>query len=200
MTLAAFARSYRSISSVGRALSSKPAGRSCCCRSTWQTGGRTDARPLRRPWDADSVDKHYKLHHVYSRSRTTTICRVGQKTKLLILSEYVNKTWNILRYSKCFMFKYSTTVLITSQYNSLHFFDPPCIWYPAVQYCLCCGDDRVREEADGCWCSLWAASCQGRCTRLLHDARFTRLQIIFLAPEIITRMRGSAKRCVRSQC
>ena len=36
------ARSYRSISSAHRTLSSKPAGRRCCCWSTGQTDGRTD--------------------------------------------------------------------------------------------------------------------------------------------------------------
>ena len=46
------ARSYRSISRARRALSSKPAGRRCCCRSTGQTGERMDARPLHRPCSA----------------------------------------------------------------------------------------------------------------------------------------------------
>jgi len=32
---------YRPVSPARRALSSKPAGRRCCCRSTGQTGGRT---------------------------------------------------------------------------------------------------------------------------------------------------------------
>jgi len=65
--------------------------------------------------------------------------RVGQKSKLLIFSEYVNKTekiggtwtntnnykenealsdiftWNILHHNRCFMFKYSMTVLITQR-------------------------------------------------------------------------------------
>jgi len=68
----------------------------------------------------------------YDTTRCDTVYRVGQKSKLLILSEYVNKTekiwgmwtnmnsyrenevlsdictWNILRHN-CFMFKYSMT-------------------------------------------------------------------------------------------
>ena len=57
----------RSISPARKALtplSSKPAGRRCCCgsmgRTNGQTDGRTDARPLRRPssaYYADSVNK-----------------------------------------------------------------------------------------------------------------------------------------------
>ena len=44
---AAGVRSCRSISRAHRALSSKPAARRCCCRSTEQTDGRVDNRPLR---------------------------------------------------------------------------------------------------------------------------------------------------------
>jgi len=42
------ARSYRSISTARMALSSKPAGRRCCCRSMGQTDGRTDEWMPRR--------------------------------------------------------------------------------------------------------------------------------------------------------
>ena len=76
-----------------------------------------------------------------------------KKYKLLILSEYVNKTektggtwtntnsyrenetlsdiftWNILRHNKCFMFKYSTTVLITQRSTR-----PLCI-YDVIKVC-----------------------------------------------------------------
>jgi len=38
-----------SMSPVRGALSSKPAARRCCCRSTGQTGGQTDAWPFSRP-------------------------------------------------------------------------------------------------------------------------------------------------------
>ena len=103
--------SARSIYPAHRAFSSKPAGRRCCCRSMGQTDRETDGH-------------------------STVTYRVGQKRKLLILSEYVNKTektggtwtntnscrenealsdifmWNILRHNKFFMFKYSMTVLI----------------------------------------------------------------------------------------
>jgi len=43
---------YRSISRVRGSLSSKPVARRCCCRSTGQTDGLTDARPFHRPCSA----------------------------------------------------------------------------------------------------------------------------------------------------
>jgi len=46
------ARGCRSISPVRRALSSKPTGRCCCCWSVGQIDGRTDAKPLHRPFSA----------------------------------------------------------------------------------------------------------------------------------------------------
>jgi len=49
LLLGAGAGRCRSISPVRMALSSKPTARRCCCRSTGQTDGRTDARPFHRP-------------------------------------------------------------------------------------------------------------------------------------------------------
>jgi len=49
------AHSCRSISPVCTALSSKPAGRRCCCRPTGQTDRRTDARALHRPIQRQQV-------------------------------------------------------------------------------------------------------------------------------------------------
>jgi len=74
MTLPAFAaerrrpqhdaHSHQAIFPACRALSSKPTGRRCCCRSTRQTDGhgRTDARSLHRPCSAyyeSSVGNNY---------------------------------------------------------------------------------------------------------------------------------------------
>ena len=58
------ARSYRSISPVRMALSSKPAASRCCCRSMGQTDGRTDARPFRRSCSA---------YYVCSRGRPVSV-------------------------------------------------------------------------------------------------------------------------------
>jgi len=55
------ARTYRSTSPAHMAFRNKPAGRRCCCRSTGQTDGRTDAQPSHRPYSAyysGSVNNH----------------------------------------------------------------------------------------------------------------------------------------------
>ena len=69
------ARSCRSICPTHRAVSSKPAGRRCCCRSMGQTDRRTD-RPLHRPCCAcyagsvNNVDRS-----VVSRQQLSFLCR-----------------------------------------------------------------------------------------------------------------------------
>ena len=62
-----------------RALSSKPAGRRCCCRSMGQTDGRTDARPLHRPCCAGSANNNRKSSTKYGEvltSSTPLLCPV----------------------------------------------------------------------------------------------------------------------------
>jgi len=67
------ARSYRSMSPAHRALSSRATGSRCCYRSMGQTDGRTDSRPLHRPWSAccaGSVNSWRRLHSVNIGSAT----------------------------------------------------------------------------------------------------------------------------------
>ena len=112
-----------SISPARTALSSKPAARRCCCRSTGQTDGRTDTRPLHRPcsaYYAGSVNIH-----LYSSS---TLLRV----QLVVITTncfYVICAWIFVntfsvKDSSLFGITRNATLLILAVFNA-----SKCLYY-----------------------------------------------------------------------